>query len=125
MRLKICMILTTAALLSACSGPGGDAISAESISGAWPFTVPELRLRCGPSMALFGVVDGKAYPLNGQAERRRDSLGQGLEARPLSEIHRPDPEAGRLYPGAGMSLEPVLRAAIEKCEKSNRWNTAA
>jgi hypothetical protein len=63
---------------------------------------------------------GKAYPLNGQAERRPDLYGKG-PLNKLSDIWMVDPEISKLAPDARMSLDAFTREAIEACAKAGKW----
>src|SRR5258708_20658538 len=67
------------AILLALAGCNADAIAIASkdLGPQWPFTVPEVRVACAPTFALFIFADGKAYPLNGQAERHPGLYGKG------------------------------------------------
>ncbi len=37
------------------------------VSGAWPLTVPEIKVECDDQLSIYGKANGKTYPLNGQA----------------------------------------------------------
>jgi len=75
---------------------------------------------CAPTFALFISADGKAYPLNGQAERNPDLYGKGALSK-LSDIWKVDPEISRLSPDARMSLDAFTHKAIEACAKAGKW----
>ena len=112
-----------AAMLLALAGCNGDAIAIASadVGQQWPFTVPEVRVVCAPTSALFISADGKAYPLNGQAERHPDLYGKGPLSK-LSDIWKVDPEISRLSPDTRMSLDAFTHKAIEACTKAGRWD---
>jgi hypothetical protein len=108
--------------LAGCSRSGA-AISAQDIGPQWPFTVPQVRLICAPTLALFITADGKAYPLNGQAERHPELYTHGT-LNPLNDIWKVDPQTSRLSPDARMSLDAITRKAIDVCTKAGRWDPA-
>jgi hypothetical protein len=108
-------------LVAAC-GPAGTVgtLTAAKLGPNWPFTVPQVKVVCAKDLALFVTSGDKAYPLNGEAERRPQALGGG-PVRNLAEIWRPDPNADRLFPDARMSLDAVTHAAIDRCTAAGRW----
>jgi hypothetical protein len=110
------------AMLLALAGCSDDAIAIASkeVGSEWPFTVPEVRVACAPTFALFISADGKAYPLNGQAERHPDLYGKGPLSK-LSDIWKVDPEISKLAPDTRMSLDAFTRKAIEACAKAGKW----
>jgi Protein of unknown function (DUF2511) len=110
------------AILLALAGCNDDAIAIASsdVGPQWPFTVAEVRVVCAPTFAPFISADGKAYPLNGQAERHPDLYGKGALSK-LSDIWKVDPEISRLSPDARMSLDAFTRKAIEACIKAGKW----
>jgi len=110
------------AIFLALAGCNDDAIAIASkdVGPEWPFTVPEVRVMCAPTFALFISADGKAYPLNGQAERNPDLYGKGALSK-LSDIWKVDPEIGKLSPDTRMSLDPFTHKAIEACAKAGKW----
>jgi len=107
----------------ALAGCDGDAIAIASkdLGPQWPFTVPEVKVVCAPTFALFISADGKAYPLNGQAERNPDLYGKGALSK-LSDIWKVDPEISRLSPDTRMSLDAFTHKAIEACAKAGKWD---
>ena len=111
------------AMLLALAGCNDDAIAIASkdVGPHWPFTVPEVRVACAPTFALFISADGKAYPLNGQAERHPDRYGKGALSK-LSDIWKVDPEISKLSPDARMSLDAFTHKAIEACAKAGKWD---
>jgi Protein of unknown function (DUF2511) len=113
------------AILLALAGCSDDAIAIASkdVGQEWPFTVSEVRVACAPALALFISADGKAYPLNGQAERRPDLYGKGPLSK-LSDIWKVDPEISKLSPDARMSLDAFTHKAIEACAKAGKWAPA-
>ena len=121
--MKITTALLGALLALAGCNRNGASISAQDLGAQWPFTVSEVRVVCAPTLAMFVTADGKAYPLNGQAERHPDLYKQGAVA-PLADIQKPDPELRKLTPDAHMSLEAFTQKAIETCTKAGRWDPA-
>ncbi len=113
------------AILLALAGCNDDAIAIAStdVGPEWPFTVSEVRVVCAPTFALFIFADGKAYPLNGQAERNPDLYGKG-PLRELSDIWKVDPEISKLSPDTRMSLDAFTHKAIEACAKAGKWAPA-
>jgi hypothetical protein len=110
------------AALLALAGCNDDAIAIASkdVGPQWPFTVPEVRVVCAPTFALFISADGNAYPLNGEAERHPDLYGKGPLSK-LDDIWKVDPEISRLSPDARMSLDAFTRKAIAACAKAGKW----
>lgn len=101
----------------------GASISAQDVGPQWPFTVSNVQVVCAPTLALFVTAEGKAYPLNGQAERHPDLYKKGpLGA--LNDILKIDPVASRLTPDARMPLEAITQKAIAACAKAGRWDPA-
>ena len=108
-----------ACILSGCSGVGGSTVKAADVQGDWPLTVDQVKLVCRDDLSIFAEVGDKTYALNGQAERneagyKADKIGH------IEEIQKDDKTAS-LVPGVKMSLDPVLKAAIESCQKSGKW----
>jgi hypothetical protein len=95
-------------------------IASKDVGPQWPFTVPEVRVACAPTFALFISADGKAYPLNGQAERHPGLSGKGPLSK-LSDIWKVDPEISKLSPDTRMSLDAFTHKAIEACAKAGKW----
>ncbi len=112
-----------AAMLLALAGCGrsGAAIAAQDVGPQWPFTVSEVRVVCAPTLALFVTADGKAYPLNGQAERHPDLYKKG-PVNKLNDIWKVDPDMSKLSPDTRMSLDAFTRKAIEACTKAGKWD---
>jgi len=98
----------------------GAEIAAKDIGPQWPFTVPEVRVVCAPTLAIFVIADGKAYALNGQAERHPDLYNGPLSK--LNDIWKVDPEMSKLSPDVRMSLEAFTHKAIEACTKAGKWD---
>jgi hypothetical protein len=115
-----CMGLLLA--LAGCNRNGAS-LSAQDLGPQWPFTVSELRVVCEPTLALFVTADGKAYPLNGQAERHPELYKKGPLSS-LNDILKIDPVASQLTPGAHMSMEAVTQKAIAACAKAGKWDIA-
>jgi hypothetical protein len=111
------------AMLLALAGCNGDAIAVASkdVGPQWPFTVSEVRVVCAPTFALFIAADGKAYPLNGQAERHPELYDKGPLSK-LSDIWKVDPEISKLSPDTRMSLDAFTHKAIEVCAKAGKWD---
>jgi hypothetical protein len=111
------------AILFALAGCNVDAIAIAStdVGPQWPFTVSEVKVVCAPTLALFISADGKAYPLNGQAERHPDLYGKGPLSK-LGDIWKVDPEISRLSPDTRMSLDAFTHKAIEACAKAGKWD---
>jgi Protein of unknown function (DUF2511) len=109
------------ATLLALAGCDEAAIVLKDIGPQWPFTVSEVGVVCAPSLAIFITADGKAYPLNGQAERHPDLYAKGPLSR-LSDIWKVDPKISELSPDARMSLDPFTQKAIEACTKAGKWD---
>jgi hypothetical protein len=111
------------AILLALAGCNDDAIASKDVGPRWPFAVSEVRVVCAPTFALFISADGKAYPLNGQAERHPDLYGKGPLSE-LSDIWKVDPEISKLSPDTRMSLDAFTHKAIEACAKAGKWDPA-
>ena|SRR5215475_5137817 len=97
------------------------AIASADVEPNWPFTVREVTVVCAPAMAIFISADGRAYPLNGQAERHPDLYKNGPLGK-LNDIWKVDPQISKLSPDARMSLDPFAQKAIEACVKSGKWD---
>jgi hypothetical protein len=110
-------------MLTALAGCSGDdiAVASKEMGPQWPFTVPEVSVVCAPALAIFITADGRAYPLNGQAERHPD-LYKGSPLGKLDDIWKVDPEASKLSPDARMSLDAFTQKAIEACAKAGKWD---
>jgi hypothetical protein len=126
--MKIGSGLAGAALLlalAACGkvGLGGSTVSAQEVGASWPFTVSEVKVVCAPTMALFITADGKAYPLNGQAERRPELYTKGPLSR-LNDIQKVDPVTSTLSPDTRMPLNDVMQKAIATCTAAGKWDVA-
>ena len=106
--------------LAACSRNGAT-ISDMDVGAAWPFTVSEVKVVCAPTLALFVTADGKAYALNGQAERHPDLYKKGALSK-LNDIWKVDPETSKLSPDTRMSLDAFTQKAIEACTKAGKWD---
>ena len=74
-------------------------------------------------MAMFVTADGKAYPLNGQAERHPELYKKGPVGS-LNDIWKVDPELSKLSPDVRMSLDDFDAKAIEACTKAGKWDPA-
>jgi hypothetical protein len=111
------------AILLALAGCNDDAIAIASrdVGPQWPFTVSEVGVVCAPTFALFISADGKAYPLNGQAERNPSLYGKGPLSK-LNDIWKVDLEISKLSPDTRMSLDAFTRKAIEACAKAGKWD---
>jgi hypothetical protein len=126
--MKIGSGLAGAALLlalTACGkgGFGGSTVSAQDLGAGWPFTVSEIKVVCAPTLALFITADGKAYPLNGQAERHPDLYTKGPLSR-LNDIQKVDPVTSKLSPDTRMPLNDVMQKAIAVCTAAGKWDMA-
>ena len=123
--MKITTALLGAATLLALAGcnRNGANISAQDVGPQWPFKVSEVRVVCAPTLALFVTADGKAYAVNGQAERHPDLYKKGPVGQ-IDDILKIDPEISKLTPGAHMSLDAFTQKAIEACTKAGRWDPA-
>jgi hypothetical protein len=112
-----------AAMLAALAGCNGNdiAIAAKDVGPPWPFTVSEVRVVCAPALAIFITAEGKAYPLNGQAERHPDLYNESPLGK-LSDIWKVDPEMSKLTPDARMSLDAFTQKAVEACVKAGKWD---
>ncbi len=106
--------------LAAC-GQGGTAISDKDVGDGWPFTVSQVHVQCAPTLAIFVTADGKAYPLNGQAERHPELYKKG-QLSPLNDIWKVDPAISKLSPDARMSLDAFSQKAIAACIKAGKWD---
>jgi hypothetical protein len=110
-----------AAMLLALAGCDDDAaIASKDVGSQWPFTVSEVRVVCAPALAIFITADGKAYALNGQAERHPDLYQKG-SLNKLNDIWKVDPELSKLSPDTRMSLDAFTHKAIETCTKAGKW----
>jgi hypothetical protein len=122
MNIKTKVALGAAALLAlAGCNRNGAAISAQDVGTGWPFTVSEVRVVCAPTLAIFLTADGKAYPLNGQAERHPELYKKG-PVNQLNDIWKVDPDASKLSPDTRMSLDAFTQKAIEACTKAGKWD---
>jgi hypothetical protein len=108
----------------ALAGCGNGAnLNADDLGKDWPFTVSKVRVVCAPTLALFVTADGKAYPLNGQAERHPE-LYTKAKLNSLNDIWKVDPVISRLSPDTRMSLNAVTDKAIAACAKAGKWDMA-
>jgi len=98
---------------------GQDVIRSTDVQGAWPLTVNQIALDCRSDLSIYAKVGDKTYPLNGQAERQ--ALNYGKPVGKLEDIQKNDPWSNQFIPGAKMSMDPVLKLAIAKCEKDGKW----
>lgn len=127
--MKIRTALLGAATLLAMGGAlagcnrNGASISAQDVGPQWPFKVSEVQVVCAPTLALFVTADGKAYPVNGQAERHPDLYKKGPLS-PINDILKVDPEVSKLTPDARMSLDAFTQKAIAACSKAGKWDPA-
>jgi hypothetical protein len=123
--MKISKALLAAGALLALAGcnRNGANVSAQDIGPQWPFTVSEVRVVCAPTLALFITADGKAYAVNGQAERHPDLYKKGALSQ-INEITKADPQISKLSPDSKMSLDAFTQKAIEVCTKAGRWDFA-
>ena len=113
------------AMLAALAGCNGSdiAIASKDVGPQWPFTVPEVSVVCAPALAIFIAADGKAYPLNGQAERHPELYKNGALGK-LNDIWKVDAEMSKLSPDARMPLEAFTQKAIAACAKAGKWDPA-
>jgi hypothetical protein len=95
-------------------------VASKDVGPQWPFTVAEVNVVCAPTLAIFITAGGKAYPLNGQAERHPD-LYKGGPVGKLNDIWKVAPEISKLLPDARMPLDAVTRKAIETCARAGKW----
>jgi hypothetical protein len=109
--------------MAACGKLGGSTLSAQDVGASWPFTVSEVKVVCAPTMALFITADGKAYPLNGQAERHPDLYTKGALSQ-LNDIQKVDPVMSKLSPDTRMPLNDVMTKAIATCTAAGKWDMA-
>jgi len=109
------------AMLLALTGCNDAAIASKDVGPQWPFTVSEVRVVCAPTLAIFITADGKAYPLNGQAERHPDLYKEGPVSK-LNDIWKVDPEVSKLSADTRMSLDAFTQKAIEACAKAGKWD---
>jgi hypothetical protein len=117
------IVIVGAVLFPALAGCGDRdiAIASRDVEPNWPFTVPEVTVVCAPALAIFIRADGRAYPLNGQAERHPDLYKNGPLAK-LNDIWKVDPQMSKLSPDARMSLDAFTQKAIEACVKAGEWD---
>jgi hypothetical protein len=106
--------------LAACDGSSAS-ISDKDVGAGWPFTVSQVKLVCAPTLAMFVTADGKAYPLNGQAERHPELYKKG-KLGSLNEIWKVDPVMSRLSPDSRMSMDAFTQKAIDACTKAGKWD---
>jgi hypothetical protein len=95
-------------------------IASKDVGSQWPFTVSEVNVVCAPTAAIFVTAGGKAYPLNGQAERHPE-LYKDSQPGKLNDIWKVEPDVSKLSPDARMPLDAVTRKAIEACTKADKW----
>ncbi len=121
--MKIKTGLAGVAMVMALAGcnRNGAAISEQDVGAQWPFTVSEVRVVCAPTLAMFVTADGKAYPLNGQAERHPDLYKKGALGQ-LNDILKLDPVTSKLSPDTRMPLDAFTQKAIEACTKAGKWD---
>ena len=105
----------------ACCSNRDIAIVSTDVEPNWPFTVPEVTVVCAPALAIFIRADGRAYPLNGQAERHPDLYKDGSLGK-LNDIWKVDLQMSKLSPDARMSLDTFTQKAIEACVKAGKWD---
>ena len=120
--LGVATLVVLAGAMAGCSRNGAT-ISDKDVGAQWPFTVSEVRVVCAPTLALFVTADGKAYAVNGQAERHPDLYKNGPVGQ-IDEILKVDPQISQLSPGVHMSLDAFTEKAIEACTKAGRWDPA-
>jgi hypothetical protein len=96
-------------------------IASTDVEAEWPFTVPQVTVTCAPALAMFISADGRAYPLNGQAERHPDLYQNGTLGK-LNDIWKVDPQMSKLSPDARMSLDAFRQKAIAACVKAGKWD---
>lgn len=112
--------LCSAALLAGCGAlGGGGTVKAADVTGEWPLTVDQVKLVCREDLSIFAEANGKTYALNGQAERNEGGY-KVKEIQHIEDIQKDD-KAASLVPGIKMSLDPLLKAAIDHCTKSGKW----
>jgi hypothetical protein len=109
-----------ALVLAGCNSNGGS-VSDKDLGAGWPFTVSQVKVVCAPTLAIFVTADGKAYPLNGQAERHPDLYKKGALSA-LNDIWKVDPVNSKLSPDVRMSLDAFTAKAIEICTKAGKWD---
>ena len=114
-------VAAAAVLALAGCNRNGAAVSSNDLGDKWPFTVSEVRVVCAPTMAMFLTADGKAYALNGQAERHPELYKKG-PINQLNDIWKVDPQLSKLSPDVRMSLDAFNGKAIEACEKAGKWD---
>ena len=114
-------IVGAAMLLTLAGCNNGVAIASKDVGPQWPFTVSEVTVVCAPTLAIFITADGKAYPLNGQAERHPDLYKKGPLSK-LNDIWKVDPEISKLSPDTRTSLDAFTQKAIEACAKAGNWD---
>jgi hypothetical protein len=122
----VAIVLAVAGVaLAGCDGAAtavSTAIASRDVGSQWPFTVPEVKVVCAPTLAIFVAADGKTYPLNGQAERHPDLHKDGPVGK-LNDIWKVALEISKLSPDARMPLDAVTRKAIEVCAKAGKWES--
>ena len=124
MKITIALLGAAALLTLAGCNRNGATISAQDVGPQWPFTVSQVRVICAPTLALFITTDdGKAYAVNGQAERHPDLYKKGALSQ-INDITKVDPQIAKLSPDAHMSLDAFNQKAIEACTKAGRWDPA-
>ena len=106
--------------LAGCSGRD-IVIASGDVQPEWPFTVSQVTVTCAPALAIFISADGRAYPLNGQAERHPDLYQNGPLGK-LNDIWKVDPQVSKLSPDARTSLDAFTQKAIEACVKAGKWD---
>jgi len=118
---RLSLLAALSVPLVACSpGAGKMTLAAKDFGAAWPFRAAAVKVVCARNLAIFVTAGGKAYPLNGQAERRPELYRFGPVTN-LADLARPDPQGARLIPGEEMSTDAVLKAAITRCQGAGRW----
>ena len=116
-RIKTGIVLAISAIaLAGC----GKTLSASNTPGQWPFTVDKVSIKCAKEDAVFVKADGKAYPLNGAAERRPDLYKSG-ELGDLNDITKPDPSLAKLLPCASRLRGSSARQAAAWPDCDPAW----
>lgn len=99
-------------------GKGDVVIKADELGPAWPLTVAEVTIQCGPGDAVFGRYGDFTFALNDKARREAAALGKSLG--PVEDIRKDDLERNFYIPDARMPLDPLMAVVSQRCSASGQ-----
>ena len=97
-------VIAAIMLVSAAEMADGRIVTEQDFGAAWPFTVPEGRLRCTKASVTF-EADGSTYAINGIAQSR------GFPRVDPIWKYNPDPELEQMYEDYAKEKGITLAAA--------------